>query len=423
MGNSRVSRRNFLRATTGTFIGLPWLESFSSRCFAATPQQAPVRFGCFFIGNGISIQGPVPEWSARGSGSTFELGKLLSALDPVKNQLTVVENSHFHEVNHYRTPLLLSGHDRPSNFGLAVDEFTSVKPHSIDQVFAQGWDGTTEIPSLTLGCEEDPRVTVGNIAWRNGVPVPKLYDPGVVFDSLFNGPVERKRNKSILDFVSEDVGNLQGAVSQTDQRRLDEYLTSIREIEKRMNSLPKEEGWRPTLSKPDMKRPEGTAPFPLQDYMPLMADLVLLAFRMNKTRVATLMLTHAGSHLHYDFLGVNLEYHSISHGQDAEAHEKITRFHVQVFADFLKKAQACQEGERTLLENSVLMFTSSMRTGNGHDSRNLPLLVAGSGGGALKPGKAVDAQGKHVRHVTFGLTQQLGMGIKSLGDTTEAFEV
>ncbi len=412
-----------MRATTGTLIGLPWLESFSSRCSATTVQQAPVRFGCFFFGNGISTSGPVSEWSARGSGSTFELGKLLSALDPVKDQLTVIENSHFHEINHYRTPLLLSGHDRSSSFGVVIDEFTSVKPHSIDQVFAQGWDGTTELPSLTLGCEEDPRVTVGNISWRHGAPVPKLYDPGVVFDSLFDGPVERKRNKSILDFVREDVGNLQGAVSQTDQRRLDEYLASIREVEKRMNSLPKEEGWRPTLSKPDIKRPEGSPPFPLQDYMPLMADLVLLAFRMNKTRVATLMLNHAGSHLNFDFLGIKNEYHSISHGQDPEAHQTITRFHVQVFADFLKKARACQEGERTLLENSVLMLTSTMRTGNSHDSKNLPLLIAGSGGGGLKPAKAVDAQGKHIRHITFGLTQQLGMGLESLGDTTEAFEV
>jgi hypothetical protein len=423
MRNALFSRRNFLRATTGTLIGLPWLESFSSSCFAATLQRAPVRFGCFFIGNGISSSGPVTEWSAKGSGNTFELGTLLSALDPVKDQLTVIENSYFHEVNHYKTPLLLSGHDRSSSFKVAVDEFTSVRPHSIDQVFAQGWNGTAEIPSLTLGCEEDPRVTVGNIAWRNGVPVPKLYDPGVVFDSLFNGPVERKRNKSILDFVSEDVRNLQGAVSQTDQRRLEEYLTSIREIETRMNSLPKEEGWRPTLSKPDMKRPAGTPPFPLQEYMPLMADLVLLAFRMNKTRVATLMLNHAGSHLSFDFLGLKDEYHSISHGQSREAHEKITTFHVQVFADFLKKAHACQEGERTLLESSVVMFTSTMRTGNSHDSQNIPLLIAGSGGGALKPAKAVDAQGKHIRHITFGLTQQLGMGLESLGDTTEAFEV
>lgn len=423
MKNPRLGRRNFLRATTGTLVGLPWLESFSSRCSAATLPQTPVRFGVFFIGNGISTSGPVSEWSAKGSGSTFELGKLLSDLDPVKDQLTVIENSHFHEINHYRTPFLLSGHDRASNFGVAIDELTSVKSHTIDQVFAQGWDGTTELPSLTLGCEEEPRATLGNIAWRHGVPVPKLYDPGVVFDSLFNGPVERKRNKSILDFVSEDVGNLQGAVSQTDQWRLDEYLTSIREIEKRMNSLPKEEGWRPTLSKPDMKRPEGTAPFPLEEYMPLMADLVLLAYRMNKTRVATLMLNHAGSHLHFDFLGVDLEYHSISHGQNMKAHEKITRFHVQVFADFLKKAQACQEGDRTLLDNSVVMFTSTMRTGNAHDSRNLPLLIAGSGGGAIKPGKAVDAQGKHIRHITFGLTKQLGMELDSLGDTTEAFEV
>jgi len=416
MRKSHYSRRKFLRATTGSLIGLPWLESFSSRCFAAPLQQAPVRFGCFFIGNGISTSGSVSDWSAKGSGNTFELGKLLSALDPVKDQLNVIENSHFHETNHYKTPLLLTGHDRSSSF-------ESVQPHSIDQVFAQGWNGTTEIPGLTLGCEEDPRVTVGNIAWRNGVPVPKHYDPGVVFDSLFNGPVEHKRNKSILDFVSEDVRNLQGAVSQTDQQRLEEYLTSIREIEKRINWLPKEEGWRPTLSKPDMKRPGGAPPFPLQDYMPLMADLVLLAFRMNKTRVATLMLNHGGSHLNFDFLGVNGGYHNISHGNNREAHETITKFHVQVFGDFLKKAQACQEGERTLLENSVLMFTSTMRTGNSHDSQNLPLLIAGSGGGALKPGKAIDAQGKHIRHITFGLTRQLGMELNSLGDTTEAFEV
>jgi hypothetical protein len=403
--NSRpgVSRRMFLHGV-GVTMALPWLESVP--VWAAEPAakaESPKRFAALFMGCGVNPD----HWWAKGSGTDMELGKSLEPLAKLKAKLNVV-NGLFNKsatgvgIHPGQTGNILSGASLQKGAELRGGI-------SVDQVLADHFKDQTEQPSLVLGCEQP---TTGyhetnfsmayssHISWQNATsPVPMEAYPSLAFDALFDNRGSR-RNRSILDRVNEEAAALSGKVSAADRGRLDEYLTSVREVEKRVESArshkdkaderAKDKG-KPVVA---MKRPDDGLPEDIREHMRLMCDLIAIGFQTDKTRVATLLMCRDISGLFYPFLGVRDAHHGASHNDRSEAYHKVTHFYVGQLAYLAEKLDGMKEGERTVLDNSCLMFVNSLWSGSAHDSSKVPLLLAGGLGGTLKTGRVLDYVGK-----------------------------
>ncbi len=402
-----TSRRTFLRGA-GVTMALPWLESVP--VWGAVPgapeastSVAPKRFAALFMGCGISPD----HWWAKGAGADMELSKSLEPLSKLKHKLNVV-NGLFNKsatgvgIHPGQTGNILSG--------AALQKGAELRGGiSVDQVIANHFRDQTEQSSLVLGCEQP---TTGyhetnfsmayssHISWQSATsPVPMEAYPSLAFDSLFDNRGTR-RNQSVLDRVRTEASTLSGQVSADDRARLDEYLTSVREVEKRIESArahkDKADGRAKDKGKPvaGMKRPDDGLPEDIREHMRLMCDLIAIGFQTDKTRVASLLLCRDISGLFYPFLGVRDAHHGASHSDKSEAYEKVTRFYVSQFAYLASKLDAMKEGESTVLDNSCLLFVNSMWSGSAHDSSKVPLLLAGGLGGTLKTGRALDYRDK-----------------------------
>jgi hypothetical protein len=402
-----VSRRMFLHGV-GVTMALPWLESVpvwgaEPAPAADKPAASPQRFAALFMGCGVNPD----HWWAKGSGTDMELGKSLEPLAKLKAKLNVV-NGLFNKsatgvgIHPGQTGNILSGASLQKGAELRGGI-------SVDQVLADHFKDQTEQPSLVLGCEQP---TTGyhetnfsmayssHISWQNATsPVPMEAYPSLAFDALFDNRGSR-RNRSILDRVNEEAAALSGRVSAADRGRLDEYLTSVREVEKRVESArshkakaderARDKG-QPAVA---MKRPDDGLPEDLREHMRLMCDLIAIGFQTDKTRVATLLMCRDISGLFYPFLGVRDAHHGASHNDKSEAYHKITHFYVGQLAYLAEKLDGMKEGERTVLDNSCLMFVNSLWSGSAHDSSKVPLLLAGGLGGTLKTGRVLDYTGK-----------------------------
>ena len=401
-----VSRRTFLRGT-GVVMALPWLESIPvwgdapMNGDAAVP--TPRRFAALFMGCGINSN----HWWAKGSGAAMELGKSLEPMASLKTKMNFVTglfNVHATHVGIHpgQTGNILSGASLQRGAELRGDI-------SMDQVLANRFQEQTVQPSMVLGCEQP---TTGyhesnfslayssNISWQNATsPVPMEVYPSLAFDSLFENRGST-RNHSILDRVRDQAATLRGQVSFGDKAKLDEYLTSVREVEKRAAAMraardkaetrAKDRG-RPIVA---MKRPDDGLPEDIREHMRLMCDIVALGFQTDKTRVATLLLNRDLSGLFYPFLDVRSAHHGASHDDLSDSYERITRYYCSQFAYLANRLDAMKEGEGTVLDNSCLMFISSMWSGSKHDSSKVPLLLAGGLGGTLQTGRVLDYNGK-----------------------------
>ena len=402
-----VSRRMFLHGV-GVTMALPWLESVpvwgaDPAPAADKPAASPKRFAALFMGCGVNPD----HWWAKGSGADMELGKSLEPLAKLTAKLNVV-NGLFNKsatgvgIHPGQTGNILSGASLQKGAELRGGV-------SVDQVLADHFKDQTEQPSLVLGCEQP---TTGyhetnfsmayssHISWQNATsPVPMEAYPSLAFDALFDNRGSR-RNRSILDRVNEEAAALSGRVSAADRGRLDEYLTSVREVEKRVESArshkdkaderAKDKG-KPAVA---MKRPDDGLPEDIREHMRLMCDLIAIGFQTDKTRVATLLMCRDISGLFYPFLGVRDAHHGASHNDKSEAYHKITHFYVSQLAYLAEKLDAMKEGERTVLDNSCLMFVNSLWSGSAHDSSKVPLLLAGGLGGTIKTGRVLDYTGK-----------------------------
>jgi hypothetical protein len=270
-----------------------------------------------------------------------------------------------------------------------------------------------------------------HISWSSPTtPTPLELYPALAFDRLFRDEVG-KADKSVLDAVLEDATGLRNKVSADDQRRLDEYLSSVREVEKRIDQAGKNnrlQGWRPTLAKPDQPRPKDGIPQDIDEHMRLMCDIVVLAFRTDTTRVCTLKLNNDHSSLRFPNLKSpegkgNIDYmihHLLSHSDGADW-LTVNRFFVQQVAYICKKLDAVQEGERTLLDNSMILYCSSMMTG-GHNNDQLPVVLMGRGGGKIKSGRSLDYLGKPNRRMCslyLSLLDHAGVHLDRFGDSKE----
>lgn len=425
-----LSRRTFLRGL-GVTMALPWMESLTvwgdeAKKSTELASQAPVRFACLFAGNGFHSK----EWWAKGSGRGMELGKVLEPLTDVREKLLFIRGLYNEEalkgnIHSSQTGNLLSG--APLASGGDIRSGTSV-----DQLLAQQIGTQTKVPSLVLGCETaNPGVHKNysmlyssHISWSSPTtPTPLELYPALAFDRLFKEDAS-KTDKSVLDAVLADANGLRSKISVADRTKLDEYLTSVREVEQRIEQAGKAnrlQGWRPTLSQPNIPRPADGVPQDIDEHMRLMCDIMVLAFQTDTTRFCTLKLNNDHSSLRFPKLGVDYMIHHLLSHSDGADWLKVNQFFVQQLGYIAKKLDAIQEGERTALDNSLIMFCSSMMTGH-HDATQLPVVVLGRGGGKLESGRVLDYSGKPNRKMCslyLSLLDKFDVRPKSFGDSTE----
>lgn len=429
MTNHLFSRRTFLRGL-GVTMALPWMESRSvwgdTKVKSSQASEAPVRFGVLFAGNGFHNQ----EWWAKGSGRQMELGKVLAPLADFRERMLFIQGLYNEEalkgnIHSSQTGNLLSG--APLASGGRIHSGTS-----IDQLIAQRHGGSTKIPSLVLGCEKsNPSVHKNysmlyssHISWSSPTtPTPLELYPALAFDRLFKNTAEHG-DQSVLDAVLSDARDFRRTVSRSDRRKLDEYLTSVREIEKRIEHSGRDgqlQGWRPTIDKPNIPRPPEGIPQNIGEHMRLMCDILVVAFQTDTTRVTSLKLNNDHSSLRFPDLGVDYMIHHLLSHSDTPDWLKVNQFFVEQLAYIARKLDGIQEGERTALDNSMLLFCSSMLNGS-HNATQLPVVLVGGGGGQIEGGRILDYRENDNRQMCrlyLSLLDKCGISLDKFGDATE----
>jgi hypothetical protein len=429
--SNKFSRRTFLTGV-GVTVGLPWLESMAMGASATSPASHPQRFAVLFMGNGISP----PNWWAKGAGADIELSKSLQPLSPFCSRLNVVSGL----FNKQATSVgIHPGQTGNILSGAALQKGAVLRGGvSVDQVLAAHFGEETALPSLVLGCEQPitgyhetnfSMAYSSHISWQDAQsPVPMEVYPSLAFDSLFDNQ-ESRRTLSILDRVKEQTAALNRQVNSSDRAKLDEYLTSVREVEKRVERTRSDKNWaedrardkgKPVLA---MKRPDNGLPEDIREHMRLMCDIIALAFQTDKTRVATLLLCRDLSGLFYPFLDVRTAHHPTSHDDGSDAYERVTRYYVGHLAYLAEKLAKMPEGETTVLDNSCLMFVSNMWSGSRHDSGKLPVLLVGGLGGKLATGRVLDYTGRgddnrKLCSLYLSLMNRMGVKADRFGDAT-----
>jgi hypothetical protein len=433
------SRRHFLRGM-GVALALPWMESLPLFAQpASTPAAAskpPLRLGIVYFSNGVEPE----HWWARGSGASMEVGPGLTPMLPHREDMVFIRGLYSQAALESSSPHLgrmniLSG--APVSLDPSVIEVGT----SMDQVLAQRIGSRTAVPSLVLGIEPNElRLEDGlsmiygsAVSWVSPTkPATKEIYPSRAFDRLVGDGSGRPLDRSILDEVREDSRSLRPRISRNDTLKLDEYLESIRDIERRIERAAAQEtieGWRPTLEQPDMPRPGNELPQNVPEHMKLMLDLTVLAFQMDKTRIATLMLNNDLSQMNFKFLeGVQGALHlDLTHNGRAADKEamylKTNQFHIAQFAYLTDRMKQIQEGESTLLDNSILMCTSSLFDGDAHSAEQLPVLITGKGQGSIRTGQVLDyfERGDDHRKICslhLSLMDRMGVRLDQFGDAS-----
>ena len=391
------SRRAVLKGT-GCAMALPWLESVSAVA-QPKPSDFPKRFGVVFFGCGIHED----YWSATGEGANMVLSKTLQPLEAIKTKINVVDGLYVPElvgqgIHPGQTGSILSG--ARITKGALVHSGTS-----IDQMIANQVGQDTPQSSLVLACEQPmtgyhetnfSMAYSSHLSWQTpDSPVPVEVYPSLAWDSLFDNRGSLL-NLSVLDRVKDRAQDLSRKISSTDRGKLDEYLTSVREVEKRVELMRKagqdanETAKAKNTVLAAMDRPSNGLPEDLREHARLMCDIIAIAFQTNKTRVASLIISRDLSAMYYPFLDVKEGHHAASHDNASDNYERIAHFHVAQYAYLASKLDSMKEGNGTVLDNSCLMFMSNMFVGRKHDNSHLPLLLAGGLGGTLKTGRSLN---------------------------------
>jgi uncharacterized protein DUF1552 len=435
-----ISRRTLLQGL-GVAVALPSLEAMmpplSFGAEAATP-AAPKRLAFLYVPNGVHMA----DWRPRTVGADFELPPTLEPLRPFRGDVNVLTGLTCDKAR--------PNGDGPGDHARAMSAYLTgcqpVKTHganirvgvSADQVAAQRVGRATRLPSLEIGCESGGQAGncdsgyscaySANLSWRSeSTPNPKEVNPRLVFDRLFAGQsrdeaaaarARRERyNLSILDFVTEDARRLSDRVGANDRRRLDEYLTSVREIETRLARASQPDG--PTTT---AVRPTGV-PSNFGEHIRLMTDLLVLAFQGDVTRIATFVYAIEGSNRSYRLINVSEGHHDLSHHQNDRAKQakiaQINRFHVTQFAYLLERLRSVREGNSTLLDSCMIVYGSGNSDGNRHNHDDLPILLAGKGGGTITAGRHVRfPRETPVTNLYLSLLDRMGASVPRLGDST-----
>ncbi len=439
MSLPRISRRTTLKGL-GTAIALPLLDAMMPRSILGAERAAePLRMAFLYVPNGKHM----PDWLPTSEGAGYALPKTLQPLAGLKDEFCVLSGLTHQKANangdgggdHARAlTTFLTGTQARKTDGADIRAGVSV-----DQIAARELGKVTRFASLEVGADAGAQsgncdsgyscAYSSNIAWRSeNQPVAKEVDPKLIFDRLFTsgrpGESEAARarreryNKSILDMVGEDARRLQRLVGIADQRKLDEYLTAIRELETRIDKAAQ----APDGKSLPLDRPSGI-PASYADHLRLLGDLVVLAFQTDTTRVSTLVFANEGSNRSYPFLDVPEGHHDLSHHEGKEEKQaklqKINQFHVTQFAYFLERLRSVREGDQTLLDRSLIVYGSGIADGNAHNHNNLPIILAGKGGGLVTPGRHVAYKdGTPLTNLYLSMLDGVGVHLESLGDST-----
>jgi hypothetical protein len=430
MQTHHFSRRTFLRGV-GITMALPWMESLSVWGDEATKasqpaSQAPVRLAVLFSGNGFHSK----EWWAQGEGQQMELGRVLAPLSDFREKMLYIRGLFNAEalkgnIHSSQTGNLLSG--APVAAGGEIRSGTS-----IDQVVAQRYGRSTKVPSLVLGCEKSnpsvhknySMIYSSHISWSSPTtPTPLELYPSLAFDRLFKDEVQRG-DKSVLDAVLADAKSFRLTISTSDQRKLDEYLDSVREIEQRIEQAGKKgelQGWRLSLDKPNLPRPADGIPQDIAEHMRLMCDILVLGFQTDATRVCTLKLNNDHSSLRFPHLSVDYMIHHLLSHSDTADWLKVNQFFLEQVGYIARRLDSIEEGERTALDNTMLLYCSSMLTGN-HDATNLPVVLLGGGGGQIRGGRVLnylDKPNRKMCSLYLSMLDKCGIHLNEFGDSKE----
>ena len=431
-----ISRRTVLRGS-GVALGLPWLEALAGPTGKGAPERPPVRMAALYMPNGA-----YPEtWTPTKSGREFELTPSLEPLAAVRKHVTVLSNLWNERAKdgdgHYvkESSILTCARIKKTQ---GADLRNGI---SFDQVAAQSRGHLTPLPSLELGVTP---VAVGNdavvgytrvygshISWKTPTtPLARELNPRAAYERLFRaatgtGSEQAKLDSLLLDRVLTDARGLRRRLGPADRARLDEYLTSVRSIEKRVerSSRPSRTPWKP-LAPLDRNKAPTDSPTSHSEHVRLMLDMIATAFQTDTTRIATFMFGNAVSNVSFRFLeGVSSGHHEVSHHageqQKLSEYKTINRWHVEQFAYLLERLAAMPEGESTVLENSMVLFASALSDGQKHDPHKLPILLGGDGGGKVDAGRhLVYAEDHPLADLYVSMLQSFGVPVDRFADST-----
>jgi hypothetical protein len=435
----RISRRLALKGL-GVSVGLPLLEAMLPGSVLAAPAaKPPLRMAFVYVPNGKHMA----DWTPKKEGADFDLPATLSPLMDLRQDLLVLSGLTCDKAR--------PNGDGPGDHARAMSAFlTGAQPRkthgvdikvgvSVDQLAARHVGRATRFASLEIGCEGGRNAGncdsgyscaySANLSWRSeSTPMSKEINPRQVFDRLFGAaggkgdPARARRDllrKSILDFVAEDARGLHAKLGAADKRKLDEYLTGVREVEERLARAEKVEA----KGAPKGAARPGGIPKEYRDYLRLMADMLVLAFQADQTRVATFVFANEGSNRPYPMIGVPEGHHDLSHHEGKKAKQeriqKINHFHVTQLAYLLERLKAVKEGAGTLLDCAMILYGSGNSDGNRHNHDDLPILLAGRGGGTLKTGRHVRyPRETPLTNLYVALLERVGVRVAKFGDST-----
>lgn len=433
-----VSRRMLLRGA-GVAIGLPFLDAMHPAFAAPSAKKQARRISVVYVPNGIVM----PEWSPKTTGANYEFTRILKPLEKFREDMVVIAGLSNLAANNSKggahakaSGSFLSGSIPKYTAGADVHAGTT-----FDQVAALQFAAKTRVPSLQLGCE-DSRM-IGNcdtgsscaytntLSWKNpDTPMAVEVNPRSVFERLFgtvdpslDATTKARRalyKNSILDLTRESTQSLAKGLGAMDRRKIDEYLTSIREVETRIAKAEND----PEV--PTGEKPSGI-PFSYSEYVKLIFDLQVVAFQSDLTRVSTMMLGREGSVRTYPEIGVPDPHHPLTHHRGhPDFIEKITKInclHVELFSHFLEKMKQTQDGDGSLLDHSAILYGASISDGNGHSHDNLPLILAGHAGG-FRGGRYVAVKDKTpVSNLFLHMLDQVDVPLERFGDSTGRVEL
>ncbi|MCM8537048.1 MAG: DUF1552 domain-containing protein [Lentisphaeraceae bacterium] len=421
---NKIDRRTVLRGAAGVALGLPWLEAMGSSIL-----NGNTRLAFLFMPNGVNES----QWDPKGKGSNYSLPYSLEPLNALKDDFNLHSNLYHPGAQtgdgHYsKTANFLSGkHVKKST----SDLFCGV---SADQVAAKYIGQNSYLPSIELGVKKtnifvDTNVGFttaygGHISWTSEtVPAPKEIIPSQAFQRLFKGAKQKtstaEETKSILDYIKEDTIRMKKYLGREDSYRIEQYFSSVRSLERRIQRAAKDSYQLPR----DAVNPKKGIPENYGEHVDLMLDIMVLAFQTNRTKIATFMFGNSVSPQKFDFLnGVEGGHHELSHtaGDKKKEHMigTITRYHIERYARFLAKMKAVKEGNKTLLDNSLVLMGSGLKNANAHRAINLPLIVAGKGGGKVKTGEhKVHRPKSKMNNLLLGMMQTAGCPLKTFNDS------
>jgi hypothetical protein len=449
----QLSRRQLLRGA-GATLALPFLEAMRPLYGQTASSGDPIRMACLFMPNGVRTD----KWTPSGSGKSFKLSPILSPLEALKEHLTVISGltnqpSHKGDGHYFKTAGWLTCSTIASTTGSDV----SANGISIDQLAAEAIGRQTKLPSMELGTEPitsgvDRNVNLtrlygSHISWKKpDVPLPCEINPQSAFDRLFRNTDKNGKGKSddqsVLDIVLDDAKSLQRTLGKEDKHKLEQYLESVREVERRIENEAAQIGAGQNISEEAarqlaaLNKRIGTAMggnkkglgsvqrIDHTEHARLMLDLIALAFWTDSTRVATFMFGNAVSGKNFSFLdGVSGSHHSISHHKgdqkQLDQYQRINTWHSAQLAYLLKAMKSLPEGNANVLDNSMVLFGSGIRDGNAHATKDIPVVLAGGANGQLKTGRHLKADDNApLASLYVGMMKRMGVPTKSIGNAS-----